>query len=119
MKKIVFMAAMLLSMTTATFAANEENEAAASAYSLTFNSSALSDALALTLDQEDAMNDVHKSFSTEMANAAQANGSERTDLVNKAVLKNLKYMRSILNANQYKKYVMLLNTTLYNRGILK
>jgi hypothetical protein len=38
-------------------------------------------------------------------------------MVEKAVNKDLAYMNYILNKDQYRKYVMLLNTTLTNRGL--
>ena len=38
-------------------------------------------------------------------------------MIDKAVIKDLKYMHSTLNDSQYRKYVMLLNATLMNRGL--
>ena len=40
-------------------------------------------------------------------------------MVDKAIEKNLKYMHYILNTNQYRKYLLLLNTTMNNRGLNK
>ena len=37
----------------------------------------------------------------------------------KAISKDLKYMHYLLNDKQYRTYVMLLNTTLNNRGLNK
>lgn len=115
------MAVAMLSMTTATFAANEENEATASAaaYNMNVDMNSLGSALELTIDQEEAMKDIHTNFSADMMNAAQANKDDRKGLVNKAVEKDLKYVKSVLNNYQYRKYLLLLNTTLVNRGIEK
>ena len=52
-----------------------------------------------------------------MVFAAQYGKEERTKMVEKAVNKDLAYMNYILNKDQYRKYVMLLNTTLTNRGL--
>ena len=52
-----------------------------------------------------------------MMNAATAKGEDRSAMIDKAVMKDLKYMHVILNNSQYRKYVMLLNTTLINRGL--
>ena len=52
-----------------------------------------------------------------MVLAAHANKDEREALVDKAVKKDLRYMRYILDQKQYKKYLLLLNTTLQNRGL--
>ena len=120
MKKLVVLAVALLSMTT-TFAADENASAtnATAAYNMNVNMSSLADALALNIDQAEAVADVHKNFSAEMMNAAVAPAEERGAMVGKAINKDLKYMHSILNDKQYRKYLMLLNTTLKNRGVIK
>jgi hypothetical protein len=38
-------------------------------------------------------------------------------MVDRAINKDLAYMNYILNQDQYRKYVMLLNVTLTNRGL--
>src|SRR5574344_2029296 len=118
MKKMILMAVAMLSMTTATFAANEENEATASAaaYNMNVDMNSLGSALELTIDQEEAMKDIHTNFSADMMNAAQANKDDRKGLVNKAVEKDLKYVKSVLNNYQYRKYLLLLNTTQIGRA---
>ena len=54
-----------------------------------------------------------------MRKAANAEASERAELVKKAATKELKYMHYVLNEKQYRKYNTLLNLTLENRGLLK
>ena len=115
MKKIMILAVALLSMTTA-FAAEEATNATA-AYNMNIKMGSLADALSLNIDQVDAVADVHKNFTADMMNAATAAKEDRAAMIDKAVLKDLKYMHSILNNTQYRKYVMLLNTTLINRGL--
>ena len=51
--------------------------------------------------------------------ASQANEEDRKALMDKAISKDLKYMHYLLNDKQYRTYVMLLNTTLNNRGLNK
>ncbi len=117
MKKILVLAVALLSMTT-TFAADENASATnAAAYNMNVKMGSLADALSLNIDQTEAVADVHKNFTAEMMNAATAPKEERAAMVDKAVLKDLKYMHGILNDSQYRKYVMLLNATLINRGL--
>lgn len=115
MKKIMVLAVAMFAMATATFAAEEETNATA-AYNMNVKMSSLADALSLNIDQVEAVADVHKNFTADMMNAATAKGEERSAMI-KAVLKDLKYMHVILNNSQYRKYVMLLNTTLINRGL--
>lgn len=120
MKKIILMAVAMLSMTTATFAANEAVEATSvAAYNMNFNMNSLGDALGLNIDQEEAMKDIHTNFASEMMNAAQAGKEDRVALTDKAIQKDLKYVKSVLNDYQYHKYLQLLNATLNNRGIEK
>ena len=118
MKKLMILAVALFSMTT-TFAADENASAttATAAFNMNVNMNSLSDALGLNIDQVEAVADVHKNFTADMMNAATATGEDRAAMIDKAVLKDLKYMHVILNNNQYRKYVMLLNTTLINRGL--
>ena len=120
MKKLIILAVALLSMTT-TFAADENASATAAtaAYNMNVNMGSLADALNLNIDQVDAVSDVHKNLSAEMMNAALAPVGEREAMVNKAINKDLKYVHSILSDKQYRKYLMLLNTTLKNRGVIK
>ena len=105
----------LMSMTM-TFAENEGMNAT-EAYDMTVNMKKLSQALGLTMDQVESVAEVHKTFSSEMMFAAQYGKDERTKMVEKAVNKDLAYMNYILNKDQYRKYVMLLNMTLINRGL--
>ena len=109
MKKILLTLVALMSMTT-TFAENE-------GMNTTVNMKSLAHALGLTNDQVESVAEVHKTFSTEMMFAAQYGKDERSKMVEKAVNKDLAYMNYILNKDQYRKYVMLLNITLANRGL--
>ena len=115
MKKIVLTLVALMSMTM-TFAENEGMNTT-EAYNMTVNMKKLSQALGLTMDQVESVAEVHKTFSSEMMFAAQYGKDERTKMVEKAVNKDLAYMNYILNKDQYRKYVMLLNMTLINRGL--
>ena len=118
MKKIVLTLVALMSMTM-TFA---ENESAANlnnteSYNMTVNMNKLASALGLSQDQMESVAEVHKTFSSEMMFAAQCDREERSKMVDKAVNKDLAYMNYILSRNQYRKYVMLLNVTMVNRGL--
>jgi hypothetical protein len=84
---------------------------------MTVNMKMLARTLNLSQDQIESVAEVHKTFSSEMVFAAQYGKEERTKMVEKAVNKDLAYMNYILNKDQYRKYVMLLNTTLTNRGL--
>lgn len=120
MKRLYLVVLAMLSMTM-TFAENEKasNVNNTNAYDMTVNMRKLGETLGLTFDQMESVTDIHHTFCGEMMVAAQANKEDRKELVNKAVIKDLKYMRYVLNPDQYKKYVMLLNATINNRGLNK
>lgn len=116
MKKIMILAVAMFAMATTTFAADEATNATA-AYNMNVKMGSLANALSLNIDQAEAVADVHKNFTADMMNAATAAKDERAAMIDKAVIKDLQYMHSILNDSQYRKYVMLLNATLMNRGL--
>ena len=122
MKKIVLTVVAVMSMTMG-FAANENdnnnNNATTSAYKFNVSTYALSRALNLNIDQVDVVEDINRTFATEMMNASVADSSERQAKVQSAIKKDLSYMRYILNDRQYREYVKLLNVTLNNRGLNK
>ena len=96
MKKIMVLAVAMFAMATTTFAAEEETNATA-AFNMNVNMSSMADALSLNIDQVEAVADVHKNFTADMMNAATAKGEDRSAMIDKAVLKDLKYMHVILN----------------------
>ena len=110
----------ILSMTTA-FA---EGETASSvnnveAYELNVNMNKLSKALDLADDQKEAVADIHHTFASELMFAAQYSNADRERLVTRAIDNDVKWMRYVLNDKQMRTYLMLLNTTLNNRGLNK
>ena len=118
MKKIVLTVIAMLSLTTM----NAENENTTAqqgveAYDMTVNIRRLAVTLGLTVDQMEAVEDIHRNFQNEMMLAAYAERDERPQMVDKAVSKDLRYMRYVLNQKQYRRYQLLLQTTLVNRGL--
>ena len=108
----------MLSMTM-TFAENENTKSqnTVAAYDMTVNMRRLGQVLELSKDQIEPFTEIHKTFCNEMLFAAQYGKEERDQLVDKAVKKHVAYMGYILDKEQYRRYVMLLNVTLTNRGL--
>lgn len=108
----------MLSMTM-TFAENEEtkNVDSVEAYDMSVNMRKLSVALGLTTDQMEAVENIHTTFNAEMQLAAVADSNDRKEMVSKAVERDIKWMHYVLDEKQYRKYLLLLNTTLNNRGL--
>ena len=118
MKRLFLMTIAMFSMTM-TFAENEEatNVTNVEAYDMSVNMRKLCVALDLNADQIEAVESIHNTFKAEMRLAAQADANDRQELVNRAVDRDVKWMRYVLNQKQYRTYLMLLNTTLNNRGL--
>ena len=98
---------MALFSMTLTFAENEstDNLNTVEAYDMSVN------------DQMEGVAVVHKTFCAEMMFAAHYGKEERSKMVDNAIKKDLAYMSYILNREQYRKYLTLLNVTLRNHGL--
>lgn len=120
MKRLFLTVMAVLSMTM-TFAENEELNTVsnANAYKMSVNYGKLACTLGLTLDQLEAVEDIHSEFCADMMNAGNAPQDERKAMVDKALKKDLKHMRYVLSDNQYHTYLKLLNATIVNRGLNK
>jgi hypothetical protein len=120
MKKMILTMVAMLSMTMAYAEgenANSMNNVAA--YDMSVNMNKLSQALSLTADQREAVADINHTFAAEMMFAAQYSNDQRREMVKKAVEKNVAWMNYVLNDKQQRTYLMLLNTTINNRGLNK
>ena len=114
MKKIIMCIVMMLSMITVANA----DEMNTNAFHLTVNTNALNKTLDTNNDQAEAVSTVMNLFDMQTATVAiEDNDSVRAKMMDNAVNENVKLMRSILNSNQMKTYLTLLNTTLVNRGL--
>ena len=116
---ILTMVAML-SMTTA-FAEGENATSVSNveAYDMNINMDKLSYALNLADDQKEVVENIQHTFAAEMNFAAQYGNGECETLVKRAIDNDVKWMRYVLNDDQMRKYLILLNTTINNRGLNK
>ena len=117
---ILTMVAML-SMTMA-FAEGENVNSVnnLAAYDMSCNMNKLAEALSLTGDQREAVDNIYQTFTAEMMFAAQYySNDQRNEMVKKAINKNIAWMNYVLNEKQRRTYLMLLNTTINNRGLNK
>lgn len=118
MKRMILTVMAVLSMTM-TFAENEELNTVANvkAYDMSVNYTKLATCLGLTSDQLELVQDIHTSFCADMMNAAHSGKDEREAMVKSAIDRDLKFMRTVLDKDQYRKYLVLLNSTFNNRGL--
>ena len=121
MKKFVFMVALMLATNTANILAGENsvNETEnVENYYIHVNEKSLSKSLGMSKDQMEICSDVIKEFENDMVFASSnAKGESRKAVTRNAIMKNMRYMKMFLDEAQYKKYVLILNTTWVNRGI--
>lgn len=119
MKRLFLTVIAMLSMTM-TFAADENLNSTNSlqAYNMEVNYTKLGEALDLSSDQLEAVKDIHHEFCVNMQCIAAASENSRPAMLKNAINIDLRFMRSVLSQKQYKRYLLLLNTTLLNRGLL-
>ena len=120
MKRMFLMVVAMLSMTTM-FAEGENMNSVESAnvYDMSVSYAKLAKALRLSSDQLDAVEDVHEAFIADMKSVAAASDDSRKAMLKNAINKDLRNMHSVLDHDQYRSYVRLLNLTLTNRGLNK
>lgn len=117
MKKVILTVMAMFCMTV-TFAENEGTKNV-EAYNMNVNMASIQRTLSLSKEQAEQFADFHKTFCAEMMFAANAKSGDVEAMVKKAVNKELRYMSYILDKDQYRKYNMLLNVTMTNRGLNK
>ncbi|CCY03246.1 putative uncharacterized protein [Prevotella sp. CAG:924] len=121
MKKIVFTLIASMVMTAAladTPKTTTANNANAANYDMTVNYNRLAVALNLDGDQIESVKLIHGDYIKAMNAAAKASEAEKKEMVRKATQKELARLRYVLDRDQYRKYNMLINATLTNRGLI-
>ncbi len=107
----------MMAICTTTFA---ESNAERKAFEINLNETNIASSLQLTGDQYDKVYAGNVTFQYE----TRAAGFKKDEVAqqmsfNKALRRNLKYMKTVLDEDQYRKYRMLLNLTVNNRGLNK
>ena len=108
----------MLSMTM-TFAEDENLNRVESvdAYRMEVNYNRLGEALNLSSDQMEAVQSIHDAFCVDMMSIAAANRESRKAMMKNAIDREVRFMHIVLNEKQYRKFLLLLNVTLNNRGL--
>ena len=119
MKKLVIMLVMLFTMSVYSFGENNvvnkvEN---IEKYSFNVNHQKLANALDLSKDQFESLDVLFGEFENGMVLASEMDSDEsRYKVLHNTINTNVRYMRYILNDEQYRHYLKLLNLTLEHRG---
>ena len=122
-KKVVVMAiAILIGYAMPSFAEGNKTSKAEriEMYDFDVNINRLSSYLELSSDQEGVMETIMSALKSDMLRAAMVDSEEeRAALTDKAVKRNISYVRAVLSGNQVRKYLRVMNATLVNKGINK
>ena len=117
MKKIILTVAAAMVMTLG-YAKTQKTNAVKNAdnYSITFDLRRLAVTLDLTDYQMEAVRVISDNLNDDLASAAAARRFERPALFHKAIEKDARNMRYVLNDKQYETYMKLLGATLQNKA---
>ena len=111
---------MMLSMIMTNVNAEETSTMKAEAFHIEVNSKALARTLDAEGDQVEAINDVMTVFEMQTkCISTETNDRVRRTMMKNAVNDNVRLMRGVLNNDQMKTYLKVLNVTLQNRGVMK
>ena len=86
-------------------------------FDMSFDMRRLAAKLDLTEEQMDAVEAIQNCFNNEMQSLATMRGFHRRHLVHQAVRKDVRQMQHVLNDKQFNTYMILLGTTLHNKGL--
>lgn len=118
MKKVFLMLVMMFTMSVSMFA-EDTNTTEIEKYEINVNISKLANYLELSSDQIDAVENVTEELTKDLMFAAvECSEKSRKAVTKNAIEKNIKNMRYVLTEEQMKKYLIVLNVTISNRGIL-
>jgi 23S rRNA A2030 N6-methylase RlmJ len=114
MKRILVMMVAAFSLTATCFAEGKnENQD----WSMNVNVMKLSKYLNLESKQMTEVEAISDYFADRIQSASYAKDEKQAQKVREAVYGNFKLMKRTLTAEQFKKYVALMNTTLRNKGL--
>lgn len=119
MKKIALTLVALMTLTTG-YAKTEKFQRVVDnteRYDMSFDVRRLAAKLDLTEEQMNAVEAIQQSFNNDMQEAATARHFERRHLVHQAVRKDAHQMQRVLTGKQFDTYMLLLGTTLRNKGL--
>ena len=121
MKKIMLTLMAVLSMSISTFASNVS--ARESSYMLSdsirsININSLAKYLELPAENKKTFGNVYDTFKNKMNKALKMEDSkEKNEMIDKAIRYDLRNVASMLDSEQYHKYLRIFNATLKNKGI--
>ena len=122
MKKVILMLVMMFTVSVYSFGedANANDVNVVERYDLNVNLRKLGSFLQLSSDQMDGVETVETEFQNDLMFAAvECGNANRNAVAKNAIDKHINHMRYILNKEQMRKYLIVLNATIKNREIGK
>ena len=117
MKKFLLMMVMMITMSANVLADGGINTNGIDKYELRINHNKLANYLNVSKDKMEMYDEAISELENDMAFASTMTNEESSiKIAANAIRKNIKNMYYILNREQYRKYLMLLNLTLEHRG---
>ena len=119
MKKYFLILVMLFTVSVCSFAgdSNVSETDKFEKYEFNINNRKLASFLMLSEDQFESVVAITDELSNDMRFAYYGNSAEtRKKVIDNAIRKNIRHMRFILTREQYRKYLLVFNLTLTNRG---
>ena len=111
------MTAMLAVLTASAANVNSPEPADAKTYEWHVNMNMLNDVLGLTSEQWEEMVSINSVMNADLKRASKADGDSRKTEVQRALNRNVKMTKQVLNDKQMRVYLRLLNFTVINRGL--
>ena len=110
---------MVIAVLSMGMTVNAENESinTADIFTVKANVPSLARYLELREQQVADVADVQEMFTKDLAKAQAAQGKKRASIVKRALRRNCANMHVLLDYDQYKKYLRVLNATVNNRGL--
>ena len=120
MKKIILFIAFLFTMNASASAENETANSVSNveAYDIKTNINSLVKYLDLSEDQIESVENVQKVFEENLKYAGYMSGNARMHMAGSAIKYSISNMSYILSKEQMRKYLLALNLTINNRGIV-
>lgn len=113
MKKIVLTVVTLMSLSMSVVATENRSEYLA----MDVNMNSLARTLYLTSEQKKEVEEINAKFCAEMRKADAAEESDRMTIAREALRNDIKKLSGVLDHDQMRMYLRLLNITFVNRGV--
>lgn len=122
MKKVFFMVVAAMMIATTNVKANENGYdywQKEIDYTMNFKFESLANYLNLKYNQMEALEGASRQLRSDIYRLRKVKPAKQTERMNEAIARNLRVAHKVLDQNQYRAYVSLLNFTFTNKGLIQ